>query len=158
CRPREADIMFAEYFDNNAATVEAWRNLWFHTGDLGRIDKDGYLTFLGRIKDAIRRRGENISAFELEEAIGTHPLIAQVAVHAVPSEFGEDEVKACVVLVEGASPTYEELMEFCIAQVPYFAVPRYLEFVTELPRNMSNRVVKGELEKRGLTAETWDRE
>jgi len=158
CRPLEGQIMFEGYADNPEATAAALRNLWFHTGDIGSIDKDGYLTFVGRVKDALRRRGENISAFELEEAMRKHPKIAEVAVHAVPSEFSEDEIKACVIVADGAELTFHEVLDFCVEQVPYFAVPRYFEFVDELPRNMSNRVTKYVLEERGITPETWDRE
>jgi crotonobetaine/carnitine-CoA ligase len=150
--------MFEGYADNPEATVAVLRNLWFHTGDLGSIDADGYLTFVGRAKDALRRRGENVSAFELEEAIRKHVKIAEVAVHAVPSEFSEDEIKACIMLVEGAEMTHREVLDYCVEQVPYFAVPRYFEFMKEFPRNMSNRVTKYVLEERGVTPETWDRE
>ena len=158
CRPRRSHVMFDGYDDDPRATLDQMRNLWFHTGDLGRFDGDGNLFFVDRKKDAIRRRGENISSFEVESSIGRHPDVADVAVHAVPSPFGEDDVKACVVRASGSTLGAEGLMDFCVERLPFFAVPRYIEFVDALPRNHSGRVLKFQLREAGVTESTWDRE
>jgi crotonobetaine/carnitine-CoA ligase len=158
CRPRGPNLMFAGYWRRPEATVEVLRNLWFHTGDLARLDADGFLFFVDRKKDYLRRRGENISSFEMERTFVAHPAIKDVAVHAVPSEQGEDEVKVTAVLQEGATVTEEELCRWSVDQVPYFAVPRYIEFREDLPRNPVGRVLKYELRDDGVTEATWDRE
>jgi crotonobetaine/carnitine-CoA ligase len=157
-RPREPFGMYLGYWRKPDATIEAWRNLWHHTGDQGRMDEDGFITFVDRKKDAIRRRGENVSSVEVEIAIQQHPKVAEVAVHAIPSEISEDDIKACIVVVAGEAPTPEELFAFFKANLPYFAVPRYVEIVPELPRNATLRVMKHLLRARGLTPETWDLE
>jgi crotonobetaine/carnitine-CoA ligase len=158
CRPLEPHVMFEGYYDDPAATQRVWRNLWFHTGDLGRQDEAGFLYFLDRKKDYLRRRGENISSFEVEQAIQTHPAVAEAACHAVASEFAEDDVKACVVVSQGAELSHEDLMDHCVANIPYFAVPRYLEIMEDFPRNPVGRVLKYQLRDRGVTEETWDAE
>jgi carnitine-CoA ligase len=158
CRPLEPHVMFEGYWRNPEATVAMWRNLWFHTGDLGRMDADGNLAFVDRKKDYLRRRGENISSFELEQAIMAHPKVAEVAVHAVASDLGEDEVKACVVAKAGEELDPVDLMDHCVANIPYFAVPRYLELMAALPKNPVGRVLKYELRARGVTDATWDRD
>ncbi|HYH51084.1 MAG TPA: AMP-binding protein, partial [Acidimicrobiia bacterium] len=157
CRPREPHVMFEGYFGNADATVGMWRNLWFHTGDLGRANADGYIQFVDRKKDYLRRRGENVSSYEAEQAIRAHPAVADAAVLGVPSDIGEDEVLACVVLKPGESLSFEELLRHCIENMPYFAVPRYVEFLDELPRNPVGRVLKHELRTRGVTAAAFDR-
>jgi len=158
CRPTGPDLMFAGYWNRPDATVEVLRNLWFHTGDLGRVDEDGFLFFVDRKKDYLRRRGENISSFEMERTVVAHDAVADVAVHAVASEQGEDDVKVTVVLVAGATVTEEELCRWCAERVPYFAIPRYIEFRTDLPRNPVGRVLKYQLRDEGVTDATWDRE
>jgi crotonobetaine/carnitine-CoA ligase len=158
CRPRGPNLMFAGYWRRPEATVEVLRNLWFHTGDLARLDSDGFLFFVDRKKDYLRRRGENISSFEMERTFVAHPAIKDVAVHAVPSEQGEDDVKVTAVLQEDATITEEELCRWSVDQVPYFAVPRYIEFRDDLPRNPVGRVLKYELRDDGVTEATWDRE
>ena len=155
-RPRKPYGMYLGYWRKPDATIEAWRNLWHHTGDQGRMDDDGFITFVDRKKDAIRRRGENVSSVEVEIAIQRHPKIAEVAVHAVPSEISEDDIKACIVVVPGEAPTPEELFDYFKQNLPYFAVPRYVEIVPELPRNATLRVMKHLLRARGITPETWD--
>ena len=156
CRPRAPHVMFEGYHRNAEATVAQWRNGWFHTGDFGRVDAEGVLYFVDRKKDAMRRRGENISSFEVEQSVLKHPAVADVAAHAVPSEFGEDDVKICVVLREPVTP--EELFEHCAERMPRFALPRYIEVVEDLPRNAVGRVLKYVLRERGITPQTWDRE
>ncbi|MGE3326214.1 MAG: AMP-binding protein [Acidimicrobiia bacterium] len=156
-RPRRPHVIFEGYYNNPAATLERWRNLWFHTGDLGRIDGDGYFFFVDRKKDYLRRRGENISSYEVEEAMARHPDVLEAAVVGVQSELTEEDVKAVVVLRQGASVTKEELIQHCIESMPYFAVPRYLEVVDDLPRTPSGKVEKHKL-RSGGTADSWDRE
>jgi len=158
CRPNGPNLMFAGYWNRPDATVEATRNLWFHTGDLGRVDDDGYLFFVDRKKDALRRRGENISSFEMEKTLYGHSALRDVAVHAVPSELGEDDVKITVVLQDDAQLTEEELCRWMAERVPYFAIPRYVEFRDDLPRNPVGRVLKYQLREEGVTPATWDRE
>jgi crotonobetaine/carnitine-CoA ligase len=150
--------MFDGYFGRSDTTVERWRNLWFHTGDMGRMDADGHLTFVDRNKDAIRRRGENISSFEVEQTLLRHPLVAEAAAVAVPSELGEDDVKVVISLKPGATLEIPELMDFCVAHLPYFAVPRYVEVMASLPMNPTGKVLKTDLRESGVTSSTWDRE
>jgi crotonobetaine/carnitine-CoA ligase len=158
CRPRRPNVMFAGYWRRPEETLAVLRNLWFHTGDLGRLDEDGFLYFVDRKKDYLRRRGENVSSFEMERIFHGHDAVQDVAVHSVPSEVGEDEVKVTVVLVDGAALTEEELCRWAIDHVPYFAVPRYVEFRDDLPRNPVGRVLKYQLRDDGVTPATWDRE
>jgi crotonobetaine/carnitine-CoA ligase len=158
CRPNGPNLMFAGYWNRPDSMVDATRNLWFHTGDLGRLDEDGFIYFVDRKKDALRRRGENISSFEMEKTLFGHPGLRDVAVHAVPSEVSEDDVKITVVLQEGAQLTEEELCRWMAERVPYFAIPRYVEFRDDLPRNPVGRVLKYQLREEGVTPKTWDRE
>ena len=157
-RPRQAHCMFEGYFGRAEATLAQFRNLWFHTGDMGRFDAEGNLFFADRKKDAIRRRGENISSFEIERGIVAHPAVAECAAVAVPSPVGEDDVKVCVVLKPDMEVKPEELLDHCAPNMPYFAVPRYIEFVAELPKNATNRVLKFQLREAGVTGTTWDRD
>ncbi len=138
-------------------TLAAWRNLWFHTGDRAVRDTDGWFRFLDRTKDAIRRRGENISAWEVEQALGAHPRVADVAAVPVPSELGEDEVMVFVV-ARGDAPDPADLVRFAVERLPYFAVPRYVELVDDLPLTENGKVRKFVLRQRGVSAATWDRE
>jgi crotonobetaine/carnitine-CoA ligase len=138
-------------------TVASWRNLWFHTGDRAVRDADGWFRFLDRSKDAIRRRGENISGWEVEQAVGAHPDVADVAAVPVPSELGEDEVMVFVV-ASAERPDPADLTRWTAQRLPYFAVPRYIEFVSELPLTPNGKVQKFVLRERGVSAATWDRE
>ncbi len=158
CRPRFPDVMFAGYWNRPADTLAVFRDLWFHTGDLARFDDDRFLYFVDRKKDSLRRRGENISSFEMEKTFYGHPDIKDVAVHAAPSDIGEDDVKVTCVLQPGASITEEDLCRWAAERVPYFAIPRYIEFRDDLPRNPVGRVLKYELRADGVTPATWDRE
>ena len=158
CRPRRPNVMFTGYWRRPEDTLAVLSNLWFHTGDLGRLDEDGFLYFVDRKKDYLRRRGENVSSFELERIFHGHEAIQDIAVHSVPSEVGEDEVKVTAVLVDGATITEEDLCRWAIEYVPYFAVPRYVEFRADLPRNPVGRVLKYQLRDEGVTPTTWDRE
>lgn len=133
-RTREPWSVMDGYHDMPEATVNAWRNQWLHTGDAFRIDEDGQYVFIDRMKDAMRRRGENVSSFEVEREIMEHPAVLEAAVVAVPSAATEDDILACVVLRSGATLGPEDLLRFLDIRLPYFMVPRYVEFMPELPK------------------------
>ena len=156
-RPKRPHSMFEGYWGRPEATVEASRNWWYHTGDIGRVDDDGFLFFVDRKADYLRRRGENISSFEVERVLMGHGSLADVAVHAVPSELTEDDLKITATLAEGASLSEEDLFRWCIDELPYFALPRYIEFRAELPRSPVGRVLKRELRDEG-PGDAWDAE
>jgi crotonobetaine/carnitine-CoA ligase len=140
-------------------TLEKFRNLWFHTGDAMYRDRDGWSYFVDRIKDAIRRRGENISSFEVESVINSHPAVLESAVIAVKNfMLTEDEVKVCIVLRPKKSLEPEELIDFCQPRMPYFHIPRYIEIMDSLPKTPTDKIRKAELREKGLTRNTWDRE
>ena len=155
-RPRREGVAFSGYFDMPEATAEAWRGGWFHTGDRGVIGEDGRLSFIDRMKDCVRRRGENISSYEVEHTICSHPAVLEAAVVGVPSELSEEEVLACVVLKDGERLSAAELVEFCSGRMADFAVPRYVRWMSELPKNASQRVQKFLLRSQGLTPDVWD--
>ena len=146
------------YFGMGDKTVEAWRNLWFHTGDRVVCDDDGYFRFVDRLKDAIRRRGENISSYEVEQVLLSHPQVETAAVFPVNSEMAEDEVMAAIVLRAGQHLDEVELMRFCETRMAYFAVPRYVEYLEQLPATENGKIQKFKLRERGVTERTWDRE
>ena len=150
--------MATGYFGMPDKTVEAWRNLWFHTGDRVSCDADGYFRFIDRLKDAIRRRGENISSFEVEQVLLSHPAVELAAIFPVQSDMAEDEVMAAIVLRAGAALDPVELMRFCEPRLAYFAVPRYVDFVDRLPATENGKVQKFKLRERGITPTAWDRE
>lgn len=156
CRPLRPDIMFKGYWQRPEATLKAMRNMWFHTGDIGKFDKDGFFYFVDRKKDYLRRRGENISSFEMESAILLHPEVEQVAVHAVFSPYGEDDLKVTAKLTDAADLSEEALCRWLIDRVPHYAVPRYIEFRRELPVNPQGRVLKFQLREEGVTPMSWD--
>jgi carnitine-CoA ligase len=135
------------YFGMPERTVEAFRNLWFHTGDAGRIDDDGNLVFVDRLADRMRRRGENVASADVEHVLGTHAAVSEAAVVAVKADEagGEDEIKACLVLREGASLDYDSFWTWCDERLPYFAVPRYVELYDALPKTPTEKVLKHEL-------------
>ncbi|MCL4747838.1 MAG: ATP-dependent acyl-CoA ligase [Burkholderiaceae bacterium] len=145
------------YFGMPEATVRAWRNLWFHTGDRVVRDADGAFRFIDRIKDAIRRRGENISSYEVEQVLLGHPAVASAAVYPVRSELAEDEVMAALVIKEGARVDLNELVRYCELRLPHFAVPLFIEVMDDLPRTESGKVQKYKLRERGVSASTWER-
>jgi crotonobetaine/carnitine-CoA ligase len=157
-RPRVPHALYEGYWRKPEETLRAWRNLWHHTGDYGRADADGFMYFVDRKKDALRRRGENVSSIQLEAAIAGHPKIAEAAVHGVPSAMTEDDIKACVVLAQGATVGPDELFAFFRETLPYFAIPRYVEVVSELPKTATMRIMKHVLRERGVTPTTWDLE
>jgi crotonobetaine/carnitine-CoA ligase len=139
-------------------TVVAWRNLWFHTGDRVVADEEGIFRFLDRIKDSIRRRGENISAYEVEEAISGHPAVIEAAAFPVPSEMAEDEVMAAVVLHDGQALAPEELVAYLEPRLAAYAIPRFIDFRAELPHTENGKVKKTDLRAAGITDATWDRD
>lgn len=157
-RPRRPHVMFEGYWNRPADTLRVMRNMWLHTGDIGKFDEQGFFYFVDRKKDYLRRRGENISSYEVETGLRAHPAVADVAVHAVFSESGEDDVKATLVLKEEAKLTEQELCDWAVERLPYFTVPRYFEFRVDLPRNPVGRVLKYVLRNEGCTPATWDRE
>jgi crotonobetaine/carnitine-CoA ligase len=157
-RADEAFAFATGYWRLPEQTVASWRNLWFHTGDRAVRDVDGSFRFLDRMKDAIRRRGENISAWEVEQVLQSHAAVAAAAVIPVPSPLGEDDVMAVVVLRAGSSIDPLELMEHCQPRLAYFAIPRYLDIVDELPLTENGKVRKFVLRERGVTETTWDRD
>jgi crotonobetaine/carnitine-CoA ligase len=157
-RPKRPHVMFEGYWGRPEATVETSRNWWYHTGDIGRIDEEDYLFFVDRKADYLRRRGENISSFEVERILMGHGALADVVVHAVPSELTEDDLKITATIAEGEQVTEAELFRWCIDQLPYFALPRYIEFRAELPRSPVGRVLKRDLRAEGVTPTTWDAE
>ena len=159
-RAREPWIFAQGYYNMPAATASTSRNLWFHTGDRGWMDEDGYIYFVDRKKDAIRRRGENISSFEVEQMILMHPAVLDAAAYPVHSEHTEDEVMVSVVLREGARLTEAELVHHCNENMAYFMVPRYVEFLPQLPKTMTEKVEKYKLKQaaQGRLDEVWDRE
>ncbi len=159
-RPKEPWCFMAGYQRMPDKTVEAWQNLWFHTGDAGRFDARGRLFCVDRIRDCIRRRGENISSFEIEQVIAAHPMVAESAVVAMKAtdQGGEDEIKACVVLKAGQPLAPEMLLDFCQERMPRFAIPRFVEFVEALPKTATGKLQKEELRRAGRGGEVWDRE
>ncbi len=157
-RADEPFAMSLGYFGMPEKTAEAWQNLWLHTGDRMLRAPDGYFRFLDRMKDSIRRRGENISSYEVEQVLAAHPDVAEVVVFPVASDLAEDEVMAALILRDGASVTPEAIIRHCEGKMSYFAVPRYLDFTADLPKTANGKVQKFILRERGVTAATWDRE
>jgi crotonobetaine/carnitine-CoA ligase len=145
------------YFGMPEKTVEAWRNLWFHTGDRVVQEQDGAFRFLDRMKDAIRRRGENVSAYEVEQVLLSHAQVAIAAVFPVRSDLAEDEVMAAIVPKEGELLDLQELADFCERRLPYFAVPRYFDVVRGMPRTENGKVQKFKLREQGRTETSWER-
>ncbi|MEY2448691.1 MAG: hypothetical protein QOH79_2167 [Acidimicrobiaceae bacterium] len=158
CRPTREGVMFSGYWKRPEATAAATRDGWFYTGDIGRFDEDGFFYFLDRKKDYLRRRGENISSLEVEATFLKHPLIEDVAVHGLPSDLTEDDLKVTAVVTRGQDLDPAALFEWSVDRLPYFALPRYIEFREELPRSPFGRVYKYQLRDDGVTATTWDRE
>jgi crotonobetaine/carnitine-CoA ligase len=149
--------MNSGYYGNPEATARAWRNGWFHTGDAFRRDADGNWFFVDRMKDAIRRRGENISSFEVESEVLAHPAIREAAAVAVPSEIAEDEVLVAVSLGEGCTLDPAALIEFLRPRLAHFMIPRYVRIVDDLPKTPTQKVQKHRVRSEGVTPDTWDR-
>jgi crotonobetaine/carnitine-CoA ligase len=144
-RPLEPDAVMQGYWGMPEASLATFQNLWLHTGDLGRLDSEGHLFFEGRKKDAIRRRGENISAWEIEEVLHEHPAIAEAVAIGVPSDLTEEDVKVCLVLRSGAELSAEEVREFCRPRMARFMVPEHVEFLDEIPKTPTGKPEKYKL-------------
>ena len=160
CRPRYPHVMSEGYVSqgvSQGAQVEPHQE-WFRTGDLGKLDSDHNLTYVDRIKDALRRRGENVSSVEVETVVMRHPAVLEAAAVGVPSQLGEDDILLIVTLRPGAALDCAELLDFCAARMPYFCVPRFVETLDELPKNVIGRIRKDLLRSRGLSPGAWDRE
>lgn len=155
-RPKRAFTMMTGYYRNPAATAETRHNLWHHTGDLGFFDEAGYLHFVGRKKDAIRRRGENISAFEVEEVLNRHPQVVESAVIGVPSEYTEEDVKAILALQSPGICTPKSIVDWAKGKLPRYALPRYVEFVDALPHTDTDKIQKTVLREHWKTPDTFD--
>ena len=159
-RPQAPFCFMQGYNGRPERTVETWRNVWLHTGDAGRMDARGSLWDIDRIKDTIRRRGENISSYEVAAVLLAYPGIAEVAAVAVKAdEGGEDAVLVCLGLKAGPARLEPiQRRDVCVARMPYFAVPRYIEVVEEIPKTPSQKIQRNKLRERGVSASTWDRE
>ncbi len=154
----DAKLRRVEYYKNEEASNAKIVDGWFHTGDMLHADADGWLYFDDRKTDSMRRRGENISAWEVERAINAHPAIFESAVIGVPSDLGEDDVMAIIILQPDQSLSEEALIEHCENSMARFMIPRYIEFRKELPKTGTLRVQKAVLKREGVGPDTWDRE
>lgn len=155
-RANEPNVIMNEYYGNTAATAEAFRDGWFHTGDLARRDRDGYYYFVSRLKDLIRRRGENISAFDLEQTLLTHPDILEVAAYGVPSELTEEDVMVSLVARPGSALTAQDVLQWAVTHLSRHMWPRYIQLTDALPRTPTEKVAKYLLRARGVTADAID--
>lgn len=157
-RPLKPYTIFQGYYKDPEKTLNTMRNLWYHTGDLGRMDEDGYLFFVRRREESIRFRGYLISTTEVERIIGSHPDVLECAVYGVPDEFGqEQDVMVAVRPKPGVTVKCDELLRYAEGELPYFMVPRYVRFVTEFEKTPTMRIIKEGLQKEGVTPDTWDR-
>jgi acyl-CoA synthetase (AMP-forming)/AMP-acid ligase II len=156
-RPTRANTMMTGYYNRPNRTVEAWQNLWFHTGDLGYKDEDGYVYFVDRKEYAISKQNETISSFEIERVITEHSDIQEVSVFGVPNERGEEDIKAVVLPKPEVNITPVDIIEHCEEHLPYFKLPRYVELVAKLPKTPTERVKKYKLKQEGNN-DSWDRE
>ena len=156
-RPQAINTYMIEYVNKPQETLAAWKNLWYHSGDLGYVDEDGYVYFVGREAHWIRRRGENVSALEVEKALTEHPAITVCAVVGVPSDVGDEDIKAYIQITEGIErPAPIDLITWCKEKIAYFKTPRYIEFVDTFPRTMTkNEIARHELRELGI-GKAWD--
>lgn len=155
-RPAVPFGLFTGYWNRFEETVTAFQDLWFHTGDRGFLDDEGYLVFVDRLKDCIRRRGENISSFEVERAVNAHPGVRESAAYAVPSDIAEEEVMCALVLEPEFVFDPLELRLFCETTMPRFAVPAFIRVVEALPKTPSQRIQKFVLRSEGITPDAVD--
>jgi crotonobetaine/carnitine-CoA ligase len=157
-RPKKPFTTMLGYLGRPEATVEAWRNLWFHTGDAAYRNADGFYFFVDRIRDRIRRRAENISSYDIEAAAQTYPGILEVAAVGVPSGMeGDDDIKLCIVAQAGIDIDPAAVIQFLFNTLPHFMVPRYIEVLQAMPRTPTNKIRKRELAEAGIDNATWDR-
>ena len=155
-RPRLANIMLKEYYRDPDATLANMRGLWWHTGDLGYVDGDGFFYFIGRKKDSLRRRGENVSSHELESVAAQFAGLGEVAAVAMRSDVGEDEIMIVFECDKPADFDFQALFKHCVVSMPRYMVPRYYRNVAALPRTANGKVRKVELREAGITPDTWD--
>jgi carnitine-CoA ligase len=153
-----AGSTLTEYYKNPEATAEKTRGGWIRSGDLAYQDDDGYFFFVDRKNDFMRRRGENISSFEVEKIVNSYPQVLESAAYAIPSELGEDEVMVAVVLQPGVALDPLELIQYCEAHMAYFMIPRYVRVMDAFPKTGTERTMKYQLKSQGVTRDTWDRE
>ena len=157
-RPKHPYSFMLEYYNKPKATLEVFRNLWFHTGDLGYLDEEGFLFLIGRQAHWLRTGGENVACFEVENVINQNPKVAESAVVGVPAELGEEDVKAYVVLEEGELMEPLDVIKWCEDRLARFKVPRYIEFVMSLPKSITkSEIERHKLKKIGI-GDAWDRE
>jgi crotonobetaine/carnitine-CoA ligase len=156
-RPKLPWLMTEGYLNKPEATAQTFRNLWFHTGDLASCDAEGYYYFKDRKKDSIRRRGENVSSWEIEQVIREHPAVDEAAAIPYPSPVGEDDIRVVITLRDGHRPEAAELISHCEKRLPAFMVPRYIEVIAELPRTPTGRIRKHELRDSPLAPGHYDR-
>jgi crotonobetaine/carnitine-CoA ligase len=157
-RARTPWILTNGYWNHPEWTTKAWRNLWYHTGDMLMRDDEGNYYFVDRTKDAIRRRGENISSMEVENEINSHPAVLECAVIPVEASESEQEVRAIIVLKEGKTLDHEEFIRFIEPRMAYFMVPRYIDLIDALPKTPTGKIQKFVLKEHGINDSTWDRE
>jgi carnitine-CoA ligase len=157
-RPKAPDLIMLGYWHQPEATVDMWRNLWLHTGDAGFQDEEGLFYFTDRLKDTIRRRGENISSMEVEGVLNQHPAVKECAVFPVKSVHTEEEVMAAIVLREGQTADLPAITHFLEPRMASFMLPRYVRIMSELPKTPTGKVRKHLLREQGVTADTWDRD
>ena len=155
-RPKKPYIMMEGYYGLADKTLTVMRNLWFHSGDQGYVDEEGWFYFLDRLTDSMRRRGENISSFEVEKILNEFEGVSESAAIGVKSDMQEEEVKVVVVKNNDVYFNEEDLLRYCVDKMPYFMVPRFIEFKEELPRTALTKVKKVELRNEGVTVNTWD--
>lgn len=146
------------YLNRPDATADAWRNGWFHTGDLVRPDENGNFFFVDRLKDAVRCRGENISSIEVESEVLSYDTVAESAVIGIPSEHGDEEILVAVAAKPGMELLPQKLAEYLIPRMPHYMVPRYIRVMDQLPKTATNKITKVDIRNDGVTADTWDRE
>jgi crotonobetaine/carnitine-CoA ligase len=157
-RGREPGLVMNGYYGDARATEATIVDGWVRTGDLGELDDDGFLAFHGRLSDSIRRRGQNISAFEVEELVTSHPDVVEAAALGVPSDLTEEDVLVCVVRRHGSELGAEELVRHCRAHGPAYMAPRYVQFLTVLPKTPTEKIQKTVLREAAVTDDTWDAE
>jgi carnitine-CoA ligase len=157
-RPKDPHTMYSGYWNKPEVTVATWRNLWHHTGDFGRIDANGNVSFVDRMKDRLRRRGENISSMHIEETLRLLPGVADVAVSGLPGRMGDDDIKACIVETSPGALSAETVFGFLRDRIAYFAIPRYVHIHESLPTNAMHRVMKDRLRAEGVPDGCWDLE
>lgn len=156
-RPKYPWLVTPGYLNKPEATAATFRNLWFHTGDLAVVDEEGYYYFKDRKKDSLRRRGENVSSWELEQVLREHPAVDEAAAVPYPSPVGEDDIRVFVTLLPDEAACAEDLAAHCIRRLPDFMVPRYFEICKALPRTPTGRVQKYDLRERPLSPDHYDR-